>query len=239
MAFELKYLNRGTRNQPLSAELERIYEQAAIASGIDAIRVMSGGQPSSGPNRTGSHRHDEGGAGDIMFERGGRVLEFTNPEDLPYIQKWIAQAKAQGLTGFGAGENYMGSKTIHAGGGSEAIWGPGGTGKTAPEWLRNAVSLNSTPVPVSAVASAPTETAAPPVDPNSWQGKLNKFVGKEGSGSGMKGLENILAGLKGNSPDPELSQITPAGISQQPVVHNPAAAQMMAGLLADRRKRYL
>lgn len=238
MAYSLKYLNQGTRNQPLSAELERIYQQAAEAAGIDAIRVMSGGQPSSGPNRTGSHRHDDGGAGDIMFERGGRVLEFTNPEDLPYIQKWIANAKAQGLTGFGAGEGYMGNKTIHAGGGTEAIWGAGGSSKNTPEWLRNAVSLNSTPVPVSAVAQAP-ETAAPAVDPNSLQGKLSTFVGKDGTGSGMQGVQSILAGLKGSPPNPETSQITSSSISQEPTTQNPAAAQLMAGILADRRRRYV
>ena len=223
MAYKLSYLNKGTRNQPLSPDLERIYEQAALKAAIDEIRVMSGGQPSSGPNRTGSHRHDEGGAGDIQLVRGGNVLDFTNPEHLPYIQNWISAASQGGLTGFGAGEGYMGRSTIHAGGGTPATWGPGGSGSTAPAWLQKAVqgvqkglSLDSNPVTMASTETPAAEEA-------------NPLAG---------GLEDIISGLNPKAQDTSVTEITPASISGEPAAPNPAAAQMLAGLLQDRRKRY-
>src|SRR5262249_7975014 len=50
---------KATRNKPISAQLHDILEYAGRKTGID-VEIYSGGQPSSGPNRTGSHRHDVG-----------------------------------------------------------------------------------------------------------------------------------------------------------------------------------
>ena len=141
MAFELVYANQGaTRNQPVSADLAALYEQAARAAGISAVRVSSGGQDASGPNRVGSHRHDHGNSGDIQLIANGRALDFTNPQDLPIIQKFISAAHQGGATGIGAGTDYMGNKTFHVGYGAPAVWGAGGSSKNAPEWLRQATA---------------------------------------------------------------------------------------------------
>jgi hypothetical protein len=52
------------------------------------------------------------------------------------------------------------------------------------------------------------------------------------------GLEDIISALKPKAPDPSATEITPASISGEPAAPNPAAAQMLATLLQDRRKRY-
>ncbi len=139
--FDLIYANQGaTRNLPVSPEIAAIYERAARAAGISAVRVTSGGQAASGPNRTGSHRHDHGGAGDIQLLVDGRALDMSNPRDLPVIEKFISTAHQGGATGIGAGTDYMGNTTFHVGGGTPAVWGAGGSSKNAPDWLRQATA---------------------------------------------------------------------------------------------------
>lgn len=133
------YANQNaTRNQPIMPQLNNIYTQAANAAGIDEVRVISGGQPATGPNRTGSHRHDHGGAGDIQLIVGGRALDTRNPDDLAKIERFVATAWKLGATGIGAGEDYMGSRTLHVGFGTTAVWGKDGSRQFAPAWLRRA-----------------------------------------------------------------------------------------------------
>jgi len=134
------------RNKPLSAKLKSQIQQAAQASGLDVV-VYSGGQDSSGPNRTGSHRHDNGNAADIALFDGNRQLSFNDPNDLPLIRSFISNGKAAGLTGFGAGNGYMGNQHIHVDAVNPNLgyWGgqlDDGTfrARNAPEWLKIAVT---------------------------------------------------------------------------------------------------
>lgn len=139
------------RNQPVSSDLERVLNTAAAAAGIDSVVINSGGQAGAGTGgpRTGSTRHDHGGAADLQLVVGGRALDFTNPNDLPIIQSFIAAARANGATGFGAGTDYMGNNTLHVGFGNEAVWGAGGSSATAPEWLSAAVSGGGPSAPMT------------------------------------------------------------------------------------------
>lgn len=225
MPYDLIYGNAGIRNKPLSEEVARAYEQAALAAKIDAIRVMSGGQDSSGSNRTGSHRHDDGGAGDIQLLRGGRALDFTNPDDLPYFKNFVSAAKGAGLTGFGAGSDYMGNQTIHAGGGSPVVWGAGGKSANAPEWLRQAygTTLASNPVTTASALDPAASTEFPPAPPPP-ESKTDTALGA---------LGDLATALKGKPANPDDTKITPASISGQqgPGTVNPQAAQSMLAQL--------
>lgn len=135
----LRYANQGaTRNQPLNPQLV-----AALGFlpelGVE-MEVFSGGQPSSGPNRVGSHRHDHGNAGDVFFTKNGKRLDWANPADRPIFEQIVQRGKAAGVTGFGAGQGYMQPGSMHLGFGSPSVWGAGGSGANAPDWLRNAYS---------------------------------------------------------------------------------------------------
>ncbi|MBB3997188.1 hypothetical protein [Aureimonas pseudogalii] len=132
----LKYLNQGaTRNLPLSPELTQ-----ALAFlpelGIQA-EVFSGGQPAkgSGGARVGSVRHDHGNAADVFFSRDGRRLDWANPEDRPIFEEIVRRGKANGITGIGAGDDYMAPASMHIGFGSPGVWGAGGKSANAPDWL--------------------------------------------------------------------------------------------------------
>lgn len=135
----LRYANQGaTRNQPLSNDL-----QSAMSFlpelGVQ-MEVFSGGQPAkgSGGARVGSPRHDDGNAADVRFYKDGRMLNWANPSDVPIFQEIVSRASGRGLTGFGAGDGYMGEGTMHLGYGNKAVWGAGGKGSNAPAWLREA-----------------------------------------------------------------------------------------------------
>ena len=153
MSNYIRYANQGaTRNQPLSNDLTSALGYLADL-GVTA-EVFSGGQPAEGPNRVGSHRHDHGGAADVFFYQNGRRLDWSNPDDVPIFQQIVSQGRANGLTGFGAGDNYMQPGSIHLGFGPEAVWGAGGRGTNAPDWLRQAFY---------GAGSAPTQGATPNV----------------------------------------------------------------------------
>ena len=124
--------NNGTRNLPLNNNLNAALNTALPQLGLTAV-VTSGGQVTAEEqarglgDRTGSTRHDHGGAADLMLRTmDGRILSWENPQDVPQLQQAMAALRAQGLTGFGAGPGYMNPQTTHVGYGTPAVWGDKG-----------------------------------------------------------------------------------------------------------------
>jgi hypothetical protein len=235
VAYRLLYANQGSiRNLPLKPELASIYQRAAEKAGIDAIRVISGGQEATGPHRTGSHRHDLGGAGDIQLISGGRPLDFTNKDDLPRITSFLQASKELGAAGIGAGSNYMGNTTYHVGFGTPGVWGGEGKGANAPAWLVNALggvkpgsvgtTLTTSPVVASAAPAAP---AAPGTasDPMAAAMKLIQ----QGIGGGSAPAEAA-------APQQSVGAPVSAGSGGEDL--SAGAATLMSALMDSRRKRY-
>ena len=115
-----------TRKLAIQAELKRQLSTAAAATGLE-VDVFSGGQAKigTGGKRTGSTRHDLGGAADVKLRdpQTGRTLDMRNPADQKRMAKFTEEAVAEGATGVGAGVGYMGASSLHIGGGSKASWG--------------------------------------------------------------------------------------------------------------------
>jgi hypothetical protein len=157
-AITYDYGPNTVRNQPVNPQLATALNNAARIAGVDQIVIGSGGQPGigQGGNRTGSTRHDHGNAADLRLVAGGRELDFTNPADQAVFSAFVQAARAQGVTGIGAGTDYMGNNTIHMGYGPEAVWGAGGQGENAPEWLRQAYGAIGA---VNQMAAAPSGQA--------------------------------------------------------------------------------
>lgn len=135
----IRYANDGAiRSLPLSDQLTSALSFLP-EMGVE-MEVFSGGQAEkgSGGPRTGSTRHDHGNAADVFFYRNGRRLSWENPDDVPVLQEIVRRGKQSGVTGFGAGEGYMQPGSMHIGFGTPAVWGRGGSGDNAPEWLRQA-----------------------------------------------------------------------------------------------------
>lgn len=111
------------RDKPISEDVRNRISTAAIATDPNiSIGLVSGGQDATGPNRTGSHRHDNGGAGDIVLIRDGK--QVTPVEDPELYARFLENAAAAGFTGIG---HY--SWGVHVGGGSKAAWGPSTTSR--------------------------------------------------------------------------------------------------------------
>jgi len=165
----LRYANSGaTRNHPVSHRLSSALSFLP-EMGV-TMEVFSGGQPKAGGGpRVGSTRHDHGEAADVFFYKNGRRLDWADPRDRPIFQDIVRRAKANGVTGFGAGEGYMQPGSMHIGFGDPAVWGAGGKGANAPRWLREAydgsvqvadASANWTPEQRAAIARAQAKRAA-------------------------------------------------------------------------------
>jgi hypothetical protein len=166
-----------TRNLPITAELERILEEAARIAGIDRVRIGSGGQPAypKGP-RTGSTRHDLGRAADFKLYQGGAVLTFTDRAAPPAVIRFIRECARLGATGIGAAVEYMGNQTFHVGFGLNAedrtrlVWGEGGKSATAPQWLRDAAGAGwSAPPPTPRSKPSQPQPTVPPAPPREPQ----------------------------------------------------------------------
>lgn len=135
----LRYSNKNaTRNDPLDPAL--VSAMSFLPDLGVTMDVVSGGQEAAGEggSRTGSTRHDHGKAADVDFYIGGRKLDWNNADDLPVLTKIVQTAKSRGVTGIGAGDDYMGPGRFHIGFGAPAVWGAGGKSANAPEWLRAA-----------------------------------------------------------------------------------------------------
>lgn len=120
--------NKGaTRNDALQPKIANQMKAAAAAIGIPGISVVvhSGGQETAEEialtgrgSRTGSRRHDHGGAGDVRLAVNGKVLDFQSNRET-YL-KFAENAASAGLTGIGVDEA---KGYLHLGGGTEAAWG--------------------------------------------------------------------------------------------------------------------
>lgn len=138
MASYIEYANsKATRNRKLSPKL--VNAMSFLGSMGVTMRVVSGGQAGKGEKggRVGSTRHDHGNAADADFYMNGRRLVWSKPQDRAVLAEIVTNAARNGVTGIGAGDNYMGDGRIHVGFGSAATWG-GGKGVSAPAWLRQA-----------------------------------------------------------------------------------------------------
>ena len=171
----LKYSNQGaTRNDPLDPKL--IGAMSFLGDMGITMDVISGGQEAAGEGgaRTGSVRHDHGGAGDVDFYKDGRKLDWNNPADMPILVQIIQTAKANGVTGIGAGDDYMGAGRFHVGFGNPGVWGAGGKGANAPDWLRSAyggVDAGKVPSPGNATPWQPQGQQNALAGPFSVQGQ--------------------------------------------------------------------
>jgi hypothetical protein len=128
----------GIRRQPLQPQLIDTLNYAAQNNGVRA-HVYSGGQPAKGQGwpRTGSTRHDLGGAADLTLTdvKDGHTLDMTNPQDQARMAGFVRDAVSAGATGVGAHPDYMGPNGIHVGGGVAAAWGARNSSANAPPWL--------------------------------------------------------------------------------------------------------
>jgi hypothetical protein len=165
---------KATRNLPISPQLHDVLEYAGRKTGLN-VEVYSGGQPTTGPRRTGSHRHDIGpglmGAADLFMRDGktNRILDSDNLADRPRMAAFMEESAAAGATGIGHAPGYMGSDRTHIGGGSEAVWGTGNSRTGAPDWVIKAFQRGRTrALPPSKVADGllrmreAAHTATPP-----------------------------------------------------------------------------
>tara|TARA_B100000963_G_scaffold45112_2_gene33598 strand:+ start:1477 stop:4230 length:2754 start_codon:yes stop_codon:yes gene_type:complete len=137
----------GVRKLAVASDLSQMLTNVAAETGVD-IQVRSGGQDdTTGRPGGASRRHDNGHAADVALYVGTgsnrRRLRSDRAEDLPFIQSVFESARKQGVTGFGAGNGYMGNNVFHLdnaakyGQGTVAVWG--GYAKkrvTAPQWLQ-------------------------------------------------------------------------------------------------------
>ncbi|KAA8606816.1 hypothetical protein [Salipiger aestuarii] len=191
----LSYANQGAvRDQPISAQMQQ------ALSFLDEMgvrmEVFSGGQDSAGPDRVGSHRHDHGNAADAFFYKDGRRLDWANEEDRPIFEQIVGRARANGLTGFGAGSGYMQPGSMHLGYGTPAVWGAGGSGANAPDWLRQAYNAPvATPVdamtqPLQKAAQGITALAGASTDATDGLGSV---------GTGFDAFGQMLSGLGGGA----------------------------------------
>jgi hypothetical protein len=118
-------IGEGTiRDEPVKAQIMSNLSNVVSSLGDEyGLVVVSGGQPATGSDRTGSHRHDHGNAVDFYLTRDGARV---NPgDDKPLYEELISRS-APYFSGIG---HY--SWGIHVGGGTEAFWGPDTTSATA------------------------------------------------------------------------------------------------------------
>lgn len=164
----LRYSNHSaTRNDPLDP---RLIDAMSFLGGMGiTMDVVSGGQEAAGQGgtRTGSTRHDHGGAADADFYMGGVKLDWNNPQHLPILTEIIQTAKSRGVAGIGAGDDYMGPGRFHVGFGNPGVWGADGKSANAPDWLVSAYNgapagTSTFPLGQNALAGTPGQPGQPP-----------------------------------------------------------------------------
>ena len=173
----LRYTNQSAiRNKPLSPGLLSALEFLPEL-GV-TMEVFSGGET---PDRKASNsgRHMHGNAADAFFYKDGRKLDWANPQDRPLFETIVRKARANGVTGIGAGEGYMRPGSVHIGFGKEAVWGAGGKGANAADWLRKAAGVGgsygggATPASSVSTKNPPVNTGETPMQQQKRPGVLS------------------------------------------------------------------
>jgi hypothetical protein len=118
----VKYGNQGKiRNRPIQQALMDILVAGANAASVDVL-ITSGGQVSArdgginGRTRTGSNRHDNGYAADVVIYKDGfqgQELSSKSATDLSIMVAFMKACKSAGATAIGQGNAYMGDTGIH------------------------------------------------------------------------------------------------------------------------------
>lgn len=220
----LAYANEGaTRNDPLAPEL--VQALSFLPDLGVRMEVFSGGQEAAGEGgaRTGSTRHDHGHAADVFFYDAatGRRLDWANPQDVPRFQEIVRQARARGVTGFGAGDGYMRPGSMHIGFGAPAAWGAGGSGRNAAPWLVeafNGASAGPAPVGVNGPrgGAAPQGgnalAGAPYYGPDFGAGGMD-MTALSSLAQGQNALAQAMLGLQSQQPAAPPNPFAPTGPS--------------------------
>lgn len=213
----LQYANQNaTRRLPLSPQL--VQAMGFLPELGLSMEVFSGGQPEKGSGlaRVGSVRHDHGNAADVFFSKDGRRLDWANADDRSVFQEIVKRAKAAGVTGFGAGPGYMQPGSMHIGFGSPGVWGAGGKGVNAPDWL--AAAYNGTPL--GTVASAKSGS----VDP------VGEVIAA-GAGASRPVLGS-MATVAGQTVPPSSSEAIPASVQAAAKPTSSAGISDILGMMA-------
>lgn len=149
---QVKYRNQGaTRNERLTPALENDFKEVGneLYNGRYDIEVFSGGQHPSKRFGTTTN-HDFGGAADFLIRDKvtGELVNYNTGEGQAIWYNFSREMSRRGWRGQGAGPGYMeyyGAGTaMHIGvtnqrSGAPVVWGSGGSGRNAPNWLRRAV----------------------------------------------------------------------------------------------------
>ena len=206
--------NGQTRSLPASPQLETTIADVLASMGLTG-KVHSGGQNDE-TGRVGGARHDDGNSVDMDFYIGDRKLSFKNEEDIPVFQEIVQRLKANGVTGFGAGEGYMTDGRMHVGYGSPAVWGADRSNATAADWLREAFNSD-----VSGFSSVDQlyQQATQPLLREEDLAILNSI--KERSRHGDSEVFNKLQGiLAQNIPNPTEINYAPSYYSPEMLAQN-------------------
>jgi hypothetical protein len=170
---KITYANlRQDRDNPLQMQLEALLKEAAEAAGVDEVVIVSGGQEPRGASpdnifgryaRTGSTRHDLGGAADVRLIKDGQVLNFTDNRGV--FETFVTESVRRGATGIGAGPGHMdGSTEVHVGYGTPAYWGRDDSSRNAPAWLASAYRAGqlATPIQPAGISTTPRQRPTAP-----------------------------------------------------------------------------
>lgn len=173
------------RKDPLDDDVRTALEYAASKNGVQ-VEVVSGGQMpldeaiaagavQQGKDwylngekvRTGSTRHDDGGAGDVKLYRINsegekEYLSMSNEQDREIMKSFTSDTVSAGMTGVGAGQGYMGDQTLHIGKGSATSWGGASWIEEARlKGAENPVDIDKWKKDRDAVAATTTATPVP------------------------------------------------------------------------------
>ena len=119
--FYTQGIENKTRNQPLRNDIFNIINQAAKDNSL-IVEIFSAGQDVSGPQRTGSSRHNNGYAADIWMYTENNYFSSSTPtklktndgsKDEEKMKKFSQSLLKHGIHSIGAGNGYMNDVGIH------------------------------------------------------------------------------------------------------------------------------
>lgn len=119
--FYTQGIENQTRNQPLRDDIFNIINQAAKDNSL-IVEIFSAGQDVSGPQRTGSSRHNNGYAADIWMYTENNYFSSSTPtklktndgsKDEEKMKKFSQSLLKHGIHSIGAGNGYMNDVGIH------------------------------------------------------------------------------------------------------------------------------